>query len=149
MAKTDCIIDNKMMNIFIYWLFSWKGAFTNAKEDCKSSFCDIQLLFQSRKNLTLCFSTNQKKCFLLNCSCSDTQYTGHPRQSSETLKCTTQNNENVEIQDPHDENEEVTNTPDSTTGNRNIQSTTMKSDGPEKGSIFRFYDRIMGEWLER
>lgn len=60
-----------------------------------------------------------------------------------------QNYENVEIQDPHDKNEEVTNTPDSTTGNRNIQSTTMKSDGPEKGSISRFYDRIIGGWLER
>lgn len=115
----------------------------------KTGFWDIQLVFQNRKRLTLCFSTNHKKCFPLNCSCSDTQYPRHLRTSSETLKCTPQNYENVEIQDPHDKNEEVTNTPDSTTGKRNIQSTTMKSDGPEKGSISRFYDRIMGGWLER
>lgn len=74
---------------------------------------------------------------------------GSLRQSSEILKCTPQNHENVEIQDPRDKNEEVTNTPDSTKGNRNIQSTTMKSDCPEKGSISRFHDQIMGGLLER
>lgn len=115
----------------------------------KTSFCDTQLLFQNRKRLTLCFSTNKTICFQLNCSCSGNQDPGPLRQSSETLKCTPQNHENVEIQDPRDKNEEVTNTPDSTKGNRNIQSTTMKSDCPEKGSISRFHDQIMDGLLER